>query len=677
MKRFHPFRTVLAPAIGALLTVSAVPAAQPLRSGIDKSNFDTRVRPQDDLYRHVDGRWLERTPIPPDLSNYGTFSVLTLEAEQHVRDLLQKAAANPAQATAPARMAAALYTSFMDEKAIEARGLAPLQPELARIDALRTPADVAAYLGYCQTLGVDVPLQWYVQQDPRDATVYLAGIAQGGLSLPDRDYYLRDDARYAGYRDKLRTYATQLLQLAGDADAAARAGAIMGIEQRLATAQWTRVQNRDPVATYNKLDRQGLAKLAPSLDWNRYFDGVGAQVAAVNIDQPSYLTALDALTREVSVADWRTYLRYRLLDHFAAYLPMAFDQLQFDFHDRALSGTEQQRERWRRGVTLVDQAIGETSGQMYVEAYFSAAAKQRMQKLVANLLRAFDNSIDGLTWMTPATRGAARVKLAAISTKIGYPDKWRDYSALRIAADDLLGNVMRAEQFEQRRQLNHLGKPVDRGEWHMTPQTVNAYYNPTMNEIVFPAAILQPPFFDERAEDAANYGGIGAVIGHEISHAFDDSGRQFDEHGNLRDWWTEEDAKLFKQRTSALSAQFSAYTVLDGQHVNGELTLGENIADLSGLAIAWKAYQLSLGGKKGPTIDGLTAPQRFFAGWAQVWARNYRDDNLRQRLSVDPHSPSEFRANGPLRHIDAFYDAFDVKSGDKLYLPANDRIRIW
>ena len=677
MRTTTPLSRRLAPIIASLLTVAAVSAAQPLRSGIDKTNFDLRVRPQDDLYRHVDGRWLERTPIPADLSAYGAFTVLTTDSERRVHELLEHALNEPAQATPQARKAAALYASFMDERAVQESGLQPLKDELARIDALQTSADVVAWFGHAQSIDINVPLRWYVQQDPRDASAYLPGVTQGGLSMPDRDYYLRDDARFAGYREQLRGYISQLMQLSGDADAASSAATITDIEQRLAAAQWSRVQNRDPVATYHKLDRAELAQLAPALGWDRYFSGIGAKVVAVNIDQPSYVMAVAALLNEVSVGQWRTYCRYRLLDHFAPYLPEAFGQQHFAFHERTLSGTEQQRERWKRAVALVNEAIGEISGEMYVAASFSPAAKQRMQQLVQNLLRAFGNSIDGLAWMTPVTRAEARKKLAAINTKIGYPDRWRDYAALRIESADLVGNVMRASEFEHRRQLAHLGQPVDRTEWHMTPQTVNAYYNPSMNEIVFPAAILQSPFFDERADDAVNYGAIGAVIGHEISHAFDDSGRQFDGQGNLRDWWTEADARLFKERTAALVAQFSAFSVLDNQHVNGELTLGENIADLSGLSIAWKAYQLSLAGRKAPVIDGLTPAQRFFAGWAQIWRRNFRDDNLRQRLSVDPHSPDMFRVNGPVSHIDAFYEAWSVKPGDRLYRPPNERIHIW
>ena len=663
--------------MASLLTVAAVSAAQPLRSGIDKTNFDPRVRPQDDLYRHVDGRWLEQTPIPADLSAYGSFTVLTTDAERRVHELLERVLNEPAQATPQARKAAALYASFMDERAVQESGLQPLKDELARIDTLQTPADVIAWFGHAQSIDINVPLRWYVQQDPRDASVYLPGVTQGGLSMPDRDYYLRDDARFAGYREQLRGYVSQLMQLAGDANAASSTATIADIEQRLATAQWSRVQNRDPVATYHKLDHAELVRLAPALDWDRYFSGIGAKVAAVNIEQPSYVVAVAALLNEVSVGQWRTYCRYRLLDHFSPYLPEAFGQLHFAFHERALSGTQQQRERWKRAVALVNEAVGEISGEMYVATSFSPAAKQRMQQLVQNLLRAFGNSIDDLAWMTPVTRAEAKKKLAAINTKIGYPDRWRDYAALRMESADLVGNVMRASEFEHRRQLARLGQPVDRTEWHMTPQTVNAYYNPSMNEIVFPAAILQSPFFDERADDAVNYGAIGAVIGHEISHAFDDSGRQFDGQGNLRDWWTEADARLFKERTAALVAQFSAFSVLDNQHVNGELTLGENIADLSGLSIAWKAYQLSLAGRKAPVIDGLTPGQRFFAGWAQIWRRNFRDDNLRQRLSVDPHSPDMFRVNGPVSHIDAFYEAWSVKPGDRLYRPPNERIHIW
>jgi predicted metalloendopeptidase len=660
----------------ALAACAANPAHAP-RSGLQAANFDPAVRVQDDLFGHVNGEWLAHTAIPADQSNYGAFARLNDDAQANVHALLDAAVRRGSHASREDRKAADLYRSFMDTATVEVRGLAPLQAELARVAALQSGDDVAAYLGWQERIGVRNPLAWSVQQDARDAASYVIGIDQGGLTLPDRDYYLRNDARYLEYRQKLVAYMTELLQLAGQADAARQAAAVMAIEQQLATAQWSRVQNRDPIATYNKLTLTELAALAPGLNWPVYLAAVGAPADNVVVGQPGYLAALSGLLRSVPLADWQAYFRFHLLDDYAELLSSPFEQLHFGFHQRTLSGVEEQRPRWKRGVELVNQSLGEISGRMYVQRYFGSEARRRMQALVANLLHSFDASIDSLEWMSPETRVEARRKLAAISVKIGYTDKWRDYSALEITPDDLVGNVMRAAQFETRRRANKLGKPVDRGEWHMTPQTVNAYYNPTLNEIVFPAAILQPPFFDARADDAVNYGGIGAVIGHEISHGFDDSGRHFDGSGNLRDWWSTADAQRFEERTRALVAQYAACRVLDDQPVNGELTLGENIADLTGLAIAYKAYQRSLQGRAAPVIDGNSGAQRFFYGWAQVWQRKYRDDNLRARLSVDPHSPSQFRANVPASNIDAFYDAFGLRPGDGLYREPAERVRIW
>ncbi|MFT3906286.1 MAG: M13-type metalloendopeptidase [Steroidobacteraceae bacterium] len=648
------------------------------RSGLDLPGFDLGVRPQDDLYRFTAGGWERRTEIPADQSNYGAFSKLDDQAQVDVHELLEelgKSAANPGSEE---RKLADLYRSFMDTQRVEQADLAPLSAELARIAQIATPTDLARYIGYNQGLGIAAPLQWYVQQDARNATVYISYVDQSGLSLPDRDYYLRSEQKYQDYRQKLHDYARQLLTLGGDADAASEADRILAIESQLARAQWSNVQNRNPVATYNRKTLAQAAELAPGIDWRTLFEAIGisAQDEFV-VSQPSFFTTLGVMLQTVPVADWRAYFRYRLLDESAPYLPERFVALHFDFHQRTLSGVQQMRPRWKRGVALANGAMGQAVGKLYVARHFSAESRQRARQLVANLMATYRQSIDSLEWMGPETRAQAQQKLAAFTVKIGYPDKWRDYSALQIDAEDLAGNVLRANQFDHQRLLRRLGAPVDRSEWLMTPQTVNAYYNPLMNEIVFPAAILQPPFYNAQSDDAVNYGAIGAVIGHEISHGFDDQGSQFDAQGNLRNWWTEEDAARFKQRTSALVQQYSSYTVLDGEHVNGELTLGENIADLSGLAIAYKAYLLSLNGRPAPLIDGYSGAQRFFFGWGQVWRRKYRDDNLRQRLAVDPHSPSEFRANGPASNIDAFYAAFNVQPGDKLYRPPAERVKIW
>jgi len=665
---------VLAAAL--LAACASLPRSAP-QSGLDLAGFDTGARPQDDLYQYAAGRWMAATVIPADLTNYGVFTRLDEDARSHVRELIEETAKSSPRPGSPQAKVADFYHSFMDAAGIEARGLAPLQPELARIDAIASAGDLAAYVGYNQTIGVGAPLLWYVQQDARDATRYVTGLDQSGLTMPDRDYYLRPEAKYAEYRAQLTTYVQSLLAASGDADAAAHAAQVVAIESRLAEAQWSRVQNRDPVATYNKLTVAQAALLAPGFDWPRFFDGVGSPVNEFLVSQPSYVAAMARLIGERPVAEWKTYFRFRLLDAYAPYLPERFVALHFAFHQKAINGVEEQKPRWKRAVEATDGALGEITGQLYVARYFSAESRERMRQLVGNLLEAYRRSIEQLEWMGPETRAKAQAKLAKITVKIGYPDKWRDYSALEVHADDLVGNVLRSAHFDQQRMAKRLGGPVDRTEWLMTPQTVNAYYNPLMNEIVFPAAILQPPFYNPAADDAVNYGGIGAVIGHEISHGFDDEGRQFDGDGNLRDWWTAEDQQRFKARTAALVAQFNAYRVLDGQPVNGELTLGENIADLSGLAIAYKAYVISLEGKPAPVIDGYTGPQRFFFGWGQVWRRKYRDDNLRMRLAVDPHSPNSFRADGPVSNIDAFYEAFGVKPGDREYRPPAERVRIW
>jgi predicted metalloendopeptidase len=660
-----------------LLTTCAAQPIGPLRSGIALDAMDLSVRPQDDLFRYVNGNWLARTQIPADLSDYGAFAQLDEEAQANVRALLETAMAGRPRAGSDARKAADFYASFLDTATIEARGLTPLAAEFARVDALMTPADVAGYIGYNQRLGIHEPLTWYVQQDAREATRYAVYIDQNGLTMPDRDYYLRDDARYVEYRQKFLDYMSALLHAAGQADAVAQAQTILALERRMAEAQWTRVQNRDPVATYNKWSLTDAATKAPGIDWARLLAATGAPGNQLIVGQPSFMTALGDMVQQVPVASWRSYFRYKLIDTYAPLLPAKFEQLHFGFHEQTLSGVQEQKPRWKRAVELLDSQIGEITGRMYVERHFSADSKRRMQELVANLMRAYEQSIEVLDWMGPETRAAAKRKLAAIGVKIGYPDRWRDYRRLEIRAGDLMGNVLRAADFEHQRHVGHLGKPIDRGEWSMTTPTVNARYDPLLNDILFPAAILQPPFFDPRADDAVIYGGIGAVIGHEISHGFDDQGSQFDGDGNLRNWWTPEDLRRFKERTSALVAQYSTYRVLDNQPLNGELMLGENIADLSGLAIAYKAYQLSLGGRPAPVIDGFSGAQRFFMGWSQVWRRKYRDDNMRQRLSTDPHSPSEFRANGTASNIDAFYTAFDLGPGDRLYRKPEERVRLW
>jgi putative endopeptidase len=683
------YRFVVA-ASAALLTACAASAPKPapapaiaapvpqLKSGLDLAGFDRSVRPQDDLYKFAGGTWLANTAIPPDRSNYGSFIILDDQAQEEVKQLIVAASQQANRpAGSDAQKVGDYYLAFMDTTRVESLGLTPLKDEIARIDAIATPRDVARYIGRTQRLGMAQPFAWFSSPDKDNSSVYLGALYQNGLTMPDRDYYLSPDEKYATFRAKFAEYVEQMLARAGERNARSAAARIAALETRIANYQWTKVQNRDPVKTHNPMTLPEYQKLAPGFDWLAFFEGMGAPAQRLEVYQPSFIKGMAQLVKTVPVSDWRVYFKFQLLDDYAPALSAQFADLEFGFHQKTLNGVPEPRPRWRRAVDSMDGNLGELVGRLFVESHFGAEAKARMLELVGNLLKAFDSSIDGLEWMSPQTRAAAKTKLSKITVKIGYPDKWRDYSSLAIRSDDLVGNLLRSSEFQHQRYVARTGGPVDKAEWLMTPQTVNAYYNPTTNEITFPAAILRWPFFDMDADPAVNYGGIGSVIGHEISHGFDDSGRQYDGDGNLRDWWTAEDGAKFKQRAGELVKQFSGYTVLDNRPINGELTLGENIGDLSGMAVALKAYKLSLGGKAAPEIDGFTGDQRFFLGWAQVWRRKYRDEELLKRLVTDPHSPSEFRANGPASNIDAFYEAFGVKAGDRMYRAPAERVKIW
>jgi predicted metalloendopeptidase len=646
--------------------------------GIDAAGIDRNVRPQDDLYEHVNGRWLAETSIPEDKSNYGAFAQLADRAEEQIRAIIEEAAASDAPPGSERRKIGDFYASFMNTERVEALGLAPLEAQLARIDALAAVADLVRYLGFAQRTGVSVPLGFYVNQDERDTTTYIVYFGQAGLGLPDRDYYFKEEERFAQVRAAYVKHVARTLGLAGLADPAGAADRVVALETRLAEQQWTQVRNRDREATYNRYDAAGAGELMPGFPWPMFLEACELDVAApFVVSQPSYFEALAALLRETPLAHWRDYLRWQLLRAWSPYLSQAFVDADFDFYGRTLRGIAENRPRWKRGVEVADAALGEAIGQEYVARHFRPEAKARMDALVANLREAFRRSLDELDWMSPETKQEAHAKLAKFNTKIGYPEQWKDYSALTVTADALVGNLVRSQEVEYRRQTAKLGRPIDRGEWFMTPQTVNAYYNPSMNEIVFPAAILQPPFFDVEADDAVNYGAIGAVIGHELSHGFDDQGRKSDGDGNLRDWWTQRDAEEFTRRTQGLVEQYARYNPVDDLHVNGELTLGENIADLAGLTLAHRAYRLSLGGRPAPAIEGYTGDQRFFMGWSQVWRRKYRDDELRRRLLTDPHSPSRYRVIGVVAHMPAFYDAFQVVASDRMYLAPEARISLW
>ncbi|MBI3864828.1 MAG: M13 family metallopeptidase [Planctomycetia bacterium] len=553
------------------------------------------------------------------------------------------------------------------------------------IDKLASTDDVVAYFGRAGQQGIAAPVAFSISVDDKNSSRYLAIVIQQGLTLPDRDYYLDDKDSFRNARQALETYVARLYALAKLPGGAEAAKGILKLETSLAQVNWSRTELRDAEKRYNLYRVADLGKLTGKFPWKRFFAACDAHdLEEVNVVTPSYFQALTGIVEKTSVDAWKEYLRFRLLDASAPCLPKAFDDAHFELHVKTVSGVPEQKPRWQRAVDATSGAaagdfgaLGEALGQLYVKKHFPAESRRRMDQLVANLLKTYETSIQGLTWMTDATKQKALEKLKRITTKIGYPDKWRDYSSLEIRADDLVGNVRRAAEFEHHRLLSRLHQPVDRGEWGMTPQTVNAYYNPSLNEIVFPAAILQPPFFDAQSDDAVNYGGIGAVIGHEISHGFDDEGSKYDAQGNLANWWTDDDRKAFESLTRRLVAQFEEYEPLPGRKLNGKLTLGENIADLSGMAIAFRAYRLSLGKGDGPVIDGYTSSQRFFLGWAQIWRRKYRDDELARRLVIDPHSPSLYRANGPVRNLDAFYEAFDVKPGDKMFKPKDQRIQIW
>jgi len=672
--------TVSVAAMGASAPASSPPAeaAAALVSGLDATGYDRKVRPQDDLFRFVNGEWLRTTEIPADRSNYGAFTALDDKAQEDLRALIEEAAASSDRPKgSDAQKVGDFYASYMKTARADELGIGPLRQELARIDAIADRKALVRYLGASQRLGVSQPVGFYVAQDEKNTTAYVPIVTQSGLTLPDRDYYLKSEPKDVAIREKYLAYVARVAELAGFADPPGTARRVLAFETRLAGAQWTRVQNRDAVAAYNKHSLASANALTPGLDWAEFFAAAGVDTQHFVISQPSFFTALGKAIDEVPLEDWRSYHKFKLVDDYAPALSAAVVDAHFDLHSRTLKGVKENRPRWKRGVEAVDRTMGEIAGRLYVERHFRPEAKRRMDELVANLIRAYEVSIDELAWMSPQTRREARAKLAKFTVKIGYPSKWKDYSRLEIAADDLVGNLMRSAAVEHQRMVDKLGKPIDRTEWLMTPQTVNAYYYPPMNEIVFPAAILQPPFFNVAADDAVNYGAIGAVIGHEISHGFDDQGRRYDGDGNLRDWWTAEDETRFKERASGLVAQYSKFNPIDDKHVNGELTLGENIGDLSGLAVALRAYRLSLGGKPAPAIDGFSGEQRFFMGWSQVWRRKYREEELRMRLVTDPHSPSEYRANGIVSNMDEFYRAFEVKEGDKLYRPEAQRVRIW
>ena len=661
-------------------TVQSNATTSALSSGIDLQWQDKSVRPQDDFFKFMSGKWLATAEIPADRARFGSFDQLRDLSEQRSRDIITTLASDKAlKGGSNQKKIADLYNSFMDEAHANKLDIKPLNATFKQISKLEKKEDFPALIAQLSQLGVSLPVNSGVGQDARDSSTYAVYVSQGGLSLPDRDYYLKDDAKFKAFRDAYVKHVEKMLSMSGEKNADKAAADILALETQIATIQWTKVENRNPINTYNKIELAKLTELMPGFNWTSYFagTGVGSKVNYVIVRQPSFLTALAKIVNDTPVAVWKSYYKWKVLDAYAPFLSQRFVDEDFGFSSVTLRGIPENQPRWKRGVARVEESMPEALGELYVAKYFPPENKARMEKLVNNLIEAYKQSIETLTWMSPETKKEALVKLSKFTPKIAYPDQWRDYSALQIKANDLVGNVMRSRTFEHQRDIARLGKPVDRKEWGMSPQTVNAYYNSRQNEIVFPAAILQPPFFNPAADDAVNYGGIGAVIGHEISHGFDDSGSQSDGDGNLRNWWTKEDKENFSKLTNALVAQYDAYSPLPGYNVNGKLTLGENIADNSGLAIAYKAYQISLGGKPAPVIDGYSGDQRLFMGWAQVWRGKARDAETIRLLSIDPHSPAEVRGNAPLTNLPGFYSAFGVKEGDRMYVAPEKRTTIW
>jgi predicted metalloendopeptidase len=643
--------------------------------GLDLGARKLSVKPGDDFFAYAGGTWYDTFVIPEDRASFGSAAVLDELSQKRVREIIEEAATRKSAPGSPEQKIGDYYASFMDEAAIEAAGLAPAQPDLKRIRDVRSRTDVARLMG-TEGFGAVYAVGFY--PDFKDPNAYNVFVFQAGLGLPDRDYYIKDDDKLKAIRAKYLAYIEQMLALGGDSDASANARAIMDLETRIAQAQWPIEKQRDMVAVYNPRARPEIMAQAPGFDWQAFFDAgrLGKREQFVLAE----ITAIQDIAKLIEATPLETlksYLTFHYLSDHAKYLPVRFDDAYFAFYGQALRDQPKKRERWKRGVDQVNDALGEQVGQVYVQKYFPADSKAKMQELVNNLLAALRLRIEALDWMTADTKKRAQEKLGTFVTKIGYPDKWKDYSALEVRRGDLIGNVHRAQLWAWNYEVDRLDKPVDKTEWGMVPQQVNAYYNPLNNEIVFPAAILQPPFFDPNADPAVNYGGIGAVIGHEIGHGFDDQGRKFAADGSLADWWTEKDADAFTARTRALIAQYSSFEALPGLNVKGEATIGENIGDLGGLNMAYEAYQLSLKGKEAPVLAGLTGAQRFFLSFAQVFRSKYRDGLLRELVLSDVHSPAYFRVNGPVRNMDEWYQAFDVQPGDKLYLRPEERVSIW
>ena len=643
--------------------------------GVDLDAMDQSAKPGDDFYRYVNGKWLDTFQMPPDRSGYGTGTMVFEKTEGDLHAILDELAGSKPAAGSVEQKVADLYAGWMDEAAIEARGLEPLQPFLSQIDAVKDKAGLMKLIG---SIDFQAPFGVSINPDTADPNKYTVWVGQAGLGMPNRDYYLKKGEKFDAYRAAYAAYVTKVFELLGNKDAAGSAKRVIGIENKIAAVAWAPERQRKVAEVVNPMDLAGLRKLVPNVDWQIVLAGVGlgdAQNFIVN--ETTAIRDGAKLLDSEPLAAWKAYMTFHFVDAYATALPKAFDDAQFEFNAKALRGVEKQRDRWKRGLTLVDGSIGEGLGQIYVRKHFPPETKAKMDTLVANLRTALKERLATLAWMDDATRAEALKKLDAFEPRIGYPDKWRDYSVLAIDRGKHFENVRNARVFDWERQVKRRHEPVDRAEWFMTPQTVDAYYNPQANQITFPAGILQPPFFDPNADPAVNYGAIGAIIGHEIGHGFDDQGREFDGSGKVRNWWTPQTNAKFVEATKRLGAQYGAYCPLEGACVNGDLTMGENIGDLGGLEMAYTAYKLSLNGQEAPVVDGFTGNQRFFLSFAQAWRGKTRDDALRAQMLTDPHSPRTARGTFPERNMDTWYAAFDVKAGDKLYLDRKDRVKIW
>ena len=657
--------------------VKAVAKAELGSFGVDLAGMDTSVKPGDNFFKYVNGTWMANTEIPADKSNFGSFGKLADRSEEQVKEIIQEMAAQKAKAGSSEQKIGDLYASFMDMDTIEKNGIGPIEADLAAIAALDSHSAVASMMGN-PSMGVDAPVGGWVDIDSKDTANYIFYITQSGLGMPNRSYYLDEDEKSVGLRDDYMIFLKAMLSASGADDVDARAQAVMYFETNMANAHWTPEKRRDRDLTYNKMTKAELIEYAQGYDWQAMMDaaGIGDQDLFV-VRENDAIQGLTKAFGETDLAVLKDYLTIHYISGKSAYLPSAIDEAKFAFFGKALRGTEEQRARWKRGVSQVSGTLGEAIGQVYVKRHFPPDSKRKMDDLVENLRGAFKDGIDNLEWMGDETKVEAQDKLAKFIPKIGYPDVWTDYSDLKVDPDDLIGTVKSANLWEWKDMISDLGGPIDKTKWYMNPQTVNAYYNPSLNEIVFPAAILQAPFFDPNADAAVNYGGIGAVIGHEMGHGFDDQGSKSDGNGEQRNWWSESDLAAFKERSDALVGQYNEFEPLPDLNVNGELTLGENIGDLTGITMAYAAYKKSLNGKEAPVIEGLTGDQRFFLSYGQIWQRKFREEALRNRVKTDPHSPGEYRANGIVRNFDEWYVAFDVQPGDALYLPPEKRVKIW